>query len=55
VTSEVTQSEIRRQQTDPTQTAGVIGTGTYTSGGFVATLGVRGHFLPHAQPTQNLQ
>ena len=55
VTSEVTQSEVRRQQTDPTQPAGVIGTGTYTSGGFVATLGVRGHFFPHQQPAQNMQ
>lgn len=41
----VQQSEIRRGQTDPTLVPGSVGSGVYTVGGWVATVGVRGHFL----------
>jgi long-subunit fatty acid transport protein len=45
----VQQSEIRRGQTDPTIVAGSVGSGLYTVGGWVATVGVRGHFLEHTK------
>lgn len=41
----VQQSEIRRGQTDPSLVAGSVGSGVYTVGGWVATVGLRGHFL----------
>lgn len=47
VNSTITESSILRQQTDPTVTAGTIATGLYTSGGWIATVGVRGHFFAH--------
>ncbi len=50
VTTIVTQGELRRGQTDPTVTSGVINTGIYTSGGFSGTVGIRGHFFEHGTP-----
>lgn len=47
----VTESEVRRGQTDPTLTAGVVGAGIYNSGGFSIILGVRGRFPPKPQAT----
>lgn len=41
----VQQSDIRRAQTDPTVVAGSVGSGVYTVGGWVATVGLRAHFL----------
>jgi long-subunit fatty acid transport protein len=51
VTTTVIQGDLRRGQTDPTVTAGVINTGIYTSGGFTGTVGIRGHFFEHGTPT----
>lgn len=44
VTKEVGDSEVRAQSTDPATPGGIIGVGTYSSGGWVATAGVRGSF-----------
>lgn len=47
----VTQSEVRRGQTDPSVVAGVVGAGIYESGGLSIILGVRGRFPPKPKPT----
>jgi long-chain fatty acid transport protein len=52
VSSTITESQVLRQQTDPTVTAGAIATGLYTSGGWVATVGLRGHFFGHEPAAQ---
>lgn len=44
-------SEVRRGQTDPSLTAGVVGAGIYNSGGFSLLLGVRGRFPPKPKAT----
>jgi long-subunit fatty acid transport protein len=44
VTKTVTDSKVVAANTDPTIAGGVVGNGTYNSGGFVGTLGIRGHF-----------
>ncbi len=44
VTKNVTDSRVLRAQNDTTVTAGVVGAGVYTSGGYTLTLGVRGRF-----------
>ncbi len=58
VTTTVQDSQVRQGQTDSTVTGSVIGNGLYTSGGWIASLGVRGHFGPQkaqagATPTQS--
>ncbi len=52
VTTVVQNGELRRGQTDPTITAGVINSGIYTSGGISGTIGIRGHFLEHGARPQ---
>lgn len=47
----ITDSEVRRGQTDPSITAGVVGDGIYNSGGFSILLGVRGRFPPKPKAT----
>jgi long-subunit fatty acid transport protein len=44
LTKEITNSEVRAGNTDPTIPGMVVGNGTYTSGGWVGTIGVRGTF-----------
>lgn len=47
---EVTQSEVRQSNTDLDTGGSVIGNGTYTTGGWIAGLGVRGRFGAGARP-----
>ena len=44
LTQEVTTSGVRAISTDPQTPGGIVGLGTYSSGGWVGTLGVRGRF-----------
>ncbi len=44
VSKAVVESDVRRAQADTTVTAGVVGAGLYTSGGYTATVGLRGSF-----------
>lgn len=44
VSSEVDESEVRAGSTDPSVKGGVVGLGTYSSGAWIATLGLRGRF-----------
>lgn len=44
VTQNITVSEVRRPQADTSVTAGVVGAGIYTTGGYTLGLGIRGHF-----------
>ncbi len=46
VTKDITASNVRRAQSNPGVEAGVAGAGRYVSGGYSATLGIRGHFAP---------
>lgn len=47
---EVTSSEVRQSNTDSATRGSVIGNGTYTTGGWIAGLGVRGRFGGGARP-----
>ncbi len=47
VSKEIQNSEVRAGSTDPAVPGGVVGIGSYTSGGWVATLGIRGRFGGH--------
>ncbi|MHB8873993.1 MAG: OmpP1/FadL family transporter [Myxococcaceae bacterium] len=44
VTKEVTTSEVRAGSTDASVPGAVVGLGTYTSGGWIASVGIRGSF-----------
>lgn len=58
VTKYITDSDVRRGQSDRNVTPGVCGSGIYTSGGWIITMGLRGHWdwvkpsRPH--PLRNL-
>lgn len=41
---EISSSEVRQTNTDPSREGSVIGNGTYSSGGWMAALGLRAHF-----------
>jgi long-chain fatty acid transport protein len=47
----VTNSEVRQVTNSPSVPGAVVGNGVYTSGGWIASLGIRGSFGPDAQGT----
>ena len=46
----VTDSEVRQVTNNPAIAGAVVGNGVYTSGGWIASLGVRGTFGPSPAP-----